>query len=541
MKPSELLSRAAARTSVAVEIGGGCNNRCVFCRARLETYETDTARLIARIGESARDGCTEIVLTGHEPTIHCDFLKILSAASGAGYRIVRVETNGRMFSYPEFCRRAAEAGMTHADVLLTGGDEPTSLRVNPVPDAFAQTVRGVRTLRAEAPAVHLSINIPVTRDNVDALAETVALARKLGAKRVCLVPVDTVSEGEMAALTPGIRNVVERTLREGFFIEVRGGGETFSPEMRDMRVDREDDDFHVTTYATVGRGRRREGFSEDIRVTYRCNQNCVFCGVDKKQHIALDERVVERIREAARARIPRLVLGGGEPTLCPELESWIRLAKEGGIHDVTLMTNAVRLAEPGAARALRAVGLDRAFVSLHAHESALSDALTRTPGTFDLTVRGTRNCLEAGIRTGLIFVICSENMHVLPDYIDFAARTFGDVPVFCSFVSPYYDPTLPAGIVPRYTDAMPWIQRAAETAAARGILFSCMEEQHIVPECILPEPRSLFRNLFAPIDRSLREDFARAAACERCSAAERCPGMKKFYARIHGTGELHSI
>ncbi|MBI2402360.1 MAG: radical SAM protein, partial [Gemmatimonadetes bacterium] len=92
-------------------------------------------------------------------------------------------------------------------------------------------------------------------------------------------------------------------------------------------------------------------------------------------------RVLERIRAAGRLRVPRLVLSGGEPTVNPHLEAYIHLAKEVGIQDVSLMTNAVRLEEPGVAESLRAAGLDRVFVSLHAPDAALSDRLTRAPGT----------------------------------------------------------------------------------------------------------------------------------------------------------------
>ncbi|MEW6201449.1 MAG: hypothetical protein AB1546_05710, partial [bacterium] len=74
-----------------------------------------------------------------------------------------------------------------------------------------------------------------------------------------------------------------------------------------------------------------------------------------------------------------------------------------------------------------------------------------------------------------------------------------------------------------------------------GVLISCMEEQHSVPECIIPNKKRYIRNLFAPLQKQASEGFIKPDKCKKCKYFEDCPGMKKFYARIYGIDEINPV
>lgn len=537
-RDTELLTAAGGRPEkVAVlRIGAGCNNNCSFCVSAGKSFTYNTAEVLDQIGAEAGSGADAIVFTGREPTIVPQFVSLVRAARDAGFRRIRLETNGRMFAYERFTRDAVAAGLTEVAVRLIAADTETALRINPVPGAFSQTLQGIKNLVAAGRGVKVSVSVPVVPENADSLGAVAALVKELGAPHI------TFSVAAGGAGTEGrVGEAVAAAGRLGLFVELRKGDESFTPDPKDPRIIKEDDEFCVDTYCEVGFPPLMEYFSRDIKVTYRCNQKCVFCGVDKIHAADPHERTLEAVRGAVEAGIPRLNISGGEPTLNPHLAEYIRIAKEGGVWEVGLMTNAMLLDRPGACEELRAAGLDKAFVSLHAHTAELSESITHAPRSFGKTVRGTHNLIDAGVATGLIFVLCSMNVGILPEYVRFAAAEFGQTPIFCSYATPYFEPTLPSDIVPRYEDSVSRIVEAFAAAAELGVPISLMEEQHGIPECVLPGRAGYFRNLFAPMSKESGAGFVKGAVCAACRESAACPGFRKYYALLHGMDEMKPI
>jgi len=523
--------------TTVLEIGMGCNNQCSFCPSAGKSYEIDFDAICDRIRNEAARGSTSIVFAGREPTIVPQFVKIVAAARDSGFSRIRLETNGRMFAYERFTRDALAAGITEIAVRLAAPDSETALKINPAPDAFNQTLKGIKNILL-AGGVQITASVPVVPENAASLTDIVAIADKLNIGRISF---RIMEPGGSPELDANVDAAVMSAGRLGMFVEVRGGGRRFAPALKDYRIEKEDDEFCVDTFFEIGSPPKKEFFSRDLRITYRCNQNCIFCGVDKKAAPDPNEKTDAAIREAVSLGIPRLNISGGEPTLNPNLIDYIRLAKEGGVWEVTLMTNAVLCSDSDLCGKLKAAGLDKVFVSLHAPEQELSDALTRCNGGFIKTIKGIKNLIDAGINTGLIFVLCSKNAACLDAYVRFTAENFGATPVFCSYVTPYYDPTLPADMVPGYSTCTPYIKQAFKSAAALGVPISFMEEQHGIPECILPGRSEFFRNLFAPISKSRDAGFIKADGCCECRENDSCPGIRKYYALLHGLDELKPI
>jgi len=80
-----------------------------------------------------------------------------------------------------------------------------------------------------------------------------------------------------------------------------------------------------------------------------------------------------------------ILFTSGEPTLNPDLAGVRGLAKEKGFRRDRLITNGRRLAYPSFLASLLEAGVNRITVSIHGHNAALHDSLTRTPGSFEHT------------------------------------------------------------------------------------------------------------------------------------------------------------
>ena len=156
-----------------LKLGFSCNNRCRFCvqgdkRLRLPDRETDEAiELLAQ----AREGCDEVVLTGGEVTIRGDLPEIVEAAKRLGYRVIQLQTNGRMLQAMALVERLVDAGVTEFSPALHGPDAEIHDALTRAPRSFRQTVRGIRNVKELGlPVVLNSVVVRANHHHLPAMA-----------------------------------------------------------------------------------------------------------------------------------------------------------------------------------------------------------------------------------------------------------------------------------------------------------------------------------------------------------------------------------
>jgi MoaA/NifB/PqqE/SkfB family radical SAM enzyme len=176
--------RARASEKLILNLTYRCNNRCAFCavgnRVRMDG---EPARQHALLEEHRRRGVRLVDFDGGEPTLHAELLALVGHAAALGYERIAVTTNGRRCSYPAFAARLARSGVTTVLVSLHGPDAAVHGALVGVPDAFDQTVAGIRNLVRFSPGgLELGINATVVRGNAERLEELAALAWELGVR-----------------------------------------------------------------------------------------------------------------------------------------------------------------------------------------------------------------------------------------------------------------------------------------------------------------------------------------------------------------------
>jgi len=134
--------------------------------------------------------------------------------------------------------------------------------------------------------------------------------------------------------------------------------------------------------------------------TFRCNQSCRFCAVERDRLEEPGEADIEQaLVWAARRGVGRVDIGGGEPTLYPGLVGLVEQVLQLGM-DPSLVTNGRRLAYSRYAEELVRAGLRRFVLSLSGHEADLHDAIARAPGAFDQAMAGLDNLVRLGWPAG---------------------------------------------------------------------------------------------------------------------------------------------
>lgn len=159
-----------------------------------------------------------------------------------------------------------------------------------------------------------------------------------------------------------------------------------------------------------------------VRLTRVCNQRCLFClDRDAQDGSMLPlERIREELQAGRSQGLTRVVLSGGEPTIHPRFLEAVALARGLGYEHVQIITNGRRLCYPGFLKAALAAGLREITFSLHGHNAALHDRLTRVPGSFVQALTALRAALAApGLIVSVDVVVNRLNLPVLRELLDF--------------------------------------------------------------------------------------------------------------------------
>lgn len=288
----------------------------------------------------------------------------------------------------------------------------------------------------------------------------------------------------------------------------------------------------------------------EIAADYRCNNRCVGCFSVSDSGPSMTSVEVGRALTSARSRGARhLWIGGGEPTMRRDLVPIVAAAKRLGFERVKLQTNAMLLSYPALVDALAAAGLGEVNVSIKGANAARHDALAKTPGCFDLAVRGLAECRRAGIALEGDILACASNVGEIPDMVrEFYGRGVERFNVWA--LSAVDDSTADVvAEVPRLEDVAAGVVGAMDLGLSSRADF--VTSLH-TPACFVPETHDAC--LFHAPDLDLlvanpdghafllqdspMEGGTYLDVCASCTSRPRCTGMRADYLRVHGAGAM---
>jgi MoaA/NifB/PqqE/SkfB family radical SAM enzyme len=162
-------------TRIDLKVGFRCNNRCVFCvqgdkRAR---FEDKTTAALFTLLEEGRQTADEVVFTGGEVTLRKDLEQLVSHARDIGYRVIQLQTNGRILSKALVVERLVAAGVTEFGPSLHGHTPEIHDGLTHAKGAFRQTVHGIRNVKYFG--LPVIVNSVITRANQHHLPQLAAL------------------------------------------------------------------------------------------------------------------------------------------------------------------------------------------------------------------------------------------------------------------------------------------------------------------------------------------------------------------------------
>lgn len=147
----------------------------------------------------------------------------------------------------------------------------------------------------------------------------------------------------------------------------------------------------------------------------RCNLTCKHCyAISADKDFPGELSTVEAFRvmdDLKAARVPVLILSGGEPLLRPDIFEIAARAKAMGFY--TALSSNGTLIDTANIDAIAGIDFDYVGVSLDGIQET-HDRFRRLAGAFDRSLAGIRLCRERGLKVGVRYTMTQDNAHDLP-------------------------------------------------------------------------------------------------------------------------------
>ncbi len=167
-------------------------------------------------------------------------------------------------------------------------------------------------------------------------------------------------------------------------------------------------------------------------ITKRCNLSCTHCYIDAGAPGGNElsrEEGQDFLEDLSRMRVPLLMFSGGEPLVHVDFWEYAAFARDRGLK-TALSTNGT-LITPDVANRLRDLGIEYVGISLDGADAGTHDAIRQQPGSYHRAVQGLRNCIMAGLSTGVRITVTRDNCGEVVRLLD-QTREMG-VPRFCVY------------------------------------------------------------------------------------------------------------
>jgi radical SAM protein with 4Fe4S-binding SPASM domain len=178
-----------------------------------------------------------------------------------------------------------------------------------------------------------------------------------------------------------------------------------------------------------------------IEITYRCNHLCSFCyNSPSGAREMTTEQIFEALRKIADFGVLYTTLTGGE-ALCHK--DFFEIAAEVRRLGMALRiySNGYLMGDRKVVRRIKGLNPLEVEISIHGARPETHDALTRIKGSFERTIKGIENLVEAGIKVMLKTPITRLNQEELFEIRDLGER-YGLRVVFDAVITPKDDGNL---------------------------------------------------------------------------------------------------
>ncbi|EPR10515.1 radical SAM protein [Ruminiclostridium papyrosolvens] len=294
--------------------------------------------------------------------------------------------------------------------------------------------------------------------------------------------------------------------------------------------------------------------SISVHLTDQCNNSCIFCVVNshKEKREGVNKKVLYKfLEENANKGYESVNIHGGEATVLDDFLEILKKIQELGYPQVSLQTNARKLADIEYARKLYDKGVKLFVVSVHGKNAAQHDFVTQIPGSFEEAMAGIVNVKALGAKVRTNTVVYKDNIDSLTDIAELVLNAGVDH-VNISAIHPVGKAYQNFHkVTPRYTEMVQSVYKMVD-ACAKSNKVVTLEG---FPPCIIPGyekyqipwDENKFKLLF---HNFVLEDYAtfmeketkkQGQECKMCIFNKSCGGVYKEYLEFYEWDEFKAV
>jgi len=190
--------------NLIVLTGFSCNNNCIICsvKDKMVNYpDRSFEDLCNELKKGIKNGFNWVEFTGGEPTIRSDIIKLVETAKELGYQKIAFSTNGRLFSYNEFCQKIIQAGLNKITFSLLGPDKKIHDSISRTPGSFTEIIKGIKNVQ-QFSDIHINISTVISKLNYKSIKSFGRFIISLGVKNWYLL--DLIPDGNAKKFYPDL-------------------------------------------------------------------------------------------------------------------------------------------------------------------------------------------------------------------------------------------------------------------------------------------------------------------------------------------------
>lgn len=225
----------------------------------------------------------------------------------------------------------------------------------------------------------------------------------------------------------------------------------------------------------------------DIKLTYRCNNQCLLCcqndEIKNDESTIAEETIFEHIENMAYDEIKntKVVLTGGEPTLHPSILEIVRGLRDKGFETIQLQSNLTLGSLEITMEDLVNSGITSFGVSLHGCTAEMHESFTRTEFSFDNTVAHLNKLSKLETPVAINCVISKFNINSLSDIVMFVVENHLANSIQFAFMHITGRADSHHELIPTISDAAEAVKKAVDC----GNKFGVWVKSEAIPFCLM--------------------------------------------------------
>lgn len=166
-----------------------------------------------------------------------------------------------------------------------------------------------------------------------------------------------------------------------------------------------------------------------VSPSYRCNESCVFCPchkIAKRYQSIPSDVIINSMTDAVQRKGTEMILiSGGEPTLYNDLVPVIISARKLKLK-IGILSNSLKFADKDFCKSfIDIVGNDfELTTAFHSHIAKEHDKITGIKGSFDKSLKGVKNLINAEVCVTIKYVINGLSYDKMPEFANWIYKTF---------------------------------------------------------------------------------------------------------------------